>query len=102
MKDDLFDLDLEKYEVGATRVEFVNFPSFYGLEKVKIPIYVYRASQEISPCVVVTSCIHGDEINGMRISQELINKRLKIVKGTIIILPVINIYGKRSTAIIYG
>lgn len=93
MKDDLFDLDLEKYEVGATRLEFVNFPSFYGLQKVTAPVYVHRASETISPCVVVTACIHGDEINGLRIAQSLIKNKIKLVKGTLIILPVVNIYG---------
>ncbi len=93
MKDDLFDIDLEKYEVGITSLEFVSFPSFYGLQKVTAPVYVHRASDQISPCVVVTACIHGDEINGLRIAQSLIKSKLKLVKGTLIVLPVVNIYG---------
>ena len=93
MKEDVFQLDLEDYSVGVSRTEFVNFPSFYGLQKVKAPIFVHRASKEISPCVVVTACVHGDEINGMRIAQSLIQKKFKLKKGTLIIIPVINIYG---------
>lgn len=93
MKDDLFQFDLETYEVGVTSVEWVNFPSFYGLQKVKAPIYVHRASEEISPCVVVTACVHGDEINGLRIAQSLLRGKIKLTKGTLVILPVVNIYG---------
>lgn len=93
MKDDLFQFDLETYEVGVTSVEWVNFPSFYGLQKVKAPIYVHRASEEISPCVVVTACVHGDEINGLRIAQSLLRGKIKLTKGTFVILPVVNIYG---------
>lgn len=93
MKEDVFQLDLEDYDVGVSRTEFVNFPSFYGLQKVKAPVFVHRASVEISPCVVVTACIHGDEINGMRIAQALIQKKFKLTKGTLIIIPVVNIYG---------
>lgn len=93
MKEDVFLLDLEDYDVGVSRTEFVNFPSFYGLQKVKAPVFVHRASKEISPCVVVTACIHGDEINGMRIAQSLIQKKFKLTKGTLIIVPVVNIYG---------
>jgi predicted deacylase len=93
VKDDLFQFDLETYEVGVTSVEWVNFPSFYGLQKVKAPIYVHRASEEISPCVVVTACVHGDEINGLRIAQSLLRGKIKLTKGTFVILPVVNIYG---------
>lgn len=93
MKDSIFNLDLENYEIGEHVTEFVEFPSFYGLQKVSAPVYIYRASEEISPCVVVTSCVHGDEINGLRISQSLIRGKIKITKGTLIIIPVVNIYG---------
>lgn len=93
MIDDVFQLDLEDYKVGASKTHLVNFPSFYGLQKVQAPIFVHRASKEISPCVVVTACIHGDEINGMRIAQALIQKKFKLTKGTLIIIPVVNIYG---------
>ncbi len=93
MKDDLFDLDIENYPVGKAVSEFIDFPSFYGLHKVKAPLYVYRATKKVSPCVVVTACVHGDEINGLRIAQSLMKGKLKIKKGTLIILPVVNIYG---------
>jgi predicted deacylase len=93
MKDTLFDFDIEDFEVGKGVTRHVDFPSFYGLQKVKAPIHVHRATKEISPCVVVTACVHGDEINGLRIAQSLIKSKLKIKKGTLIIFPVINIYG---------
>ncbi len=93
MKEDVFDLNLDSYKVGEPSLKFVDFPSFYGLQKVKAPIFVHRASEEISPCIVVTACVHGDEIGGMRIAQNLINKKMKLSRGTLIILPVVNIYG---------
>jgi predicted deacylase len=93
LRDKVFELNLENYEVGQVTQEFIDFPSFYGLQKVKAPLYVYRASEKTSPCVVVTACIHGDEINGLRIAQSLMKSKLKLLKGTLIILPVVNIYG---------
>lgn len=93
MKEDIFNLELEKYEVGKKYVELVHFPSFYGLQKVVAPVYIYRATKEISPCIVATSCMHGDEINGLGITQTLMNDNLNILKGTLIIVPIINIYG---------
>lgn len=93
MRDSLFDFNIENYEVGQSTVEYVDFPSFYGLQKVKAPLFVHRASEEISPCLVVTACIHGDEINGLRIAQSIMKSKLKMKKGTLIILPTVNIYG---------
>jgi predicted deacylase len=93
MKEDVLELDLEKFKIGKGVTQFVEFPSFYGLHKVKAPIFVYRASKTISPCVVVTACIHGDEVNGLRTAQALMAKKFKLTKGTLIIIPVVNVYG---------
>lgn len=93
MTDQLFNLRVEEVEIGRPIVEFVNFPSFYGLQKVKAPVYIYRATKEVSPCVVVTACMHGDEINGLRAAQLLMKGKLKLLKGTLIIIPAVNIYG---------
>lgn len=68
-------------------------PSFYGMLDTQIPIHI-RHSGKKGPVVLVTSLIHGDEINGMRIAQYIINsKRFKILKGTLIIVPIVNLYG---------
>lgn len=73
----------------------INFdiPSFYGMLDTQIPVHVQHSGKK-GPIVLVTSLIHGDEINGMRISQFLINKKkFRILKGTLIIVPVVNLYG---------
>lgn len=93
MKDDLFEFDINDYKIGKGETNFVDFPSFYGLQRVQAPLYVYRATEEVSPCIVVTGCVHGDEINGLRIAQSLMRSKLKLSKGTLIILPSVNIYG---------
>lgn len=93
MKDSVFNFDIDDFPVGEHITRYVDFPSFYGLQKVQAPIYIYRATQNVSPCVVITACLHGDEINGMRIAQTLIKSKLKLLKGTLIVLPVVNIYG---------
>lgn len=93
MKDSVFKFDIEEFKIGKLTKKDIDFPSFYGLQKVKAPIFVYRASKEVSPCLVITACLHGDEINGLSGIQDLLQSELKITKGTLIILPVVNIYG---------
>jgi predicted deacylase len=93
MKSDNFNFDIENYKVGKAVEEFVTFPTFFGVSGQEVPFYIHRATKEISPCVVVTACVHGDEINSLRIAQKLIQSKLKITKGTLIIFPLLNIYG---------
>ncbi len=87
MKQEIFDFDIEDYEVGRQYQEFITFPTFFGVSRQEVPFYIHRATEEISPCVVVTACIHGDEISALRIAQKLMQSKLKITKGTLIIFP---------------
>jgi predicted deacylase len=58
-----------------------------------IPIIVERSKKE-GPVVLLTAGLHGDEINGTEIVRELIVKKInKPKRGTIICIPVINIFG---------
>ncbi len=82
-------------KIGPQEKVTIDFPlpSYYGLASPKIPIFVHNASAE-GPTLLVTACIHGDEINGMKIAQRLIAARnLDMKKGRLIVLPVVNVYG---------
>ncbi|MCP4442877.1 MAG: succinylglutamate desuccinylase/aspartoacylase family protein [Aureispira sp.] len=60
---------------------------------IDIPIVVARAKKE-GPCLLLTAGIHGDEINGVEIVRQVITKELHIPeKGTVICVPVINVFG---------
>ena len=58
-----------------------------------MPIQVMRAKQD-GPTVFVSAAVHGDELNGVEIIRRLIKmKSLKITKGTLILVPMVNVYG---------
>ena len=58
-----------------------------------IPIIIER-SKKPGPVVLMTAGIHGDEINGVEIVRQLIAKGINKPKtGTIICVPVINVFG---------
>lgn len=61
---------------------------------ISIRAYVYRSWQE-GPTMLVLGGVHGDEINGVEIVRRCIEYRLfeKITKGTVIAIPLLNIYG---------
>ncbi len=49
---------------------------------------------EAGPVVWISGAVHGDELNGVEISRQ-VSRKLKpaILKGTVIIVPVVNVYG---------
>lgn len=66
--------------------------SFSGA-KVKLPVMVWRAN-EPGPVLGITSAIHGDEVNGTGAIRSLIkNPPFRLIRGALILVPVINIPG---------
>lgn len=60
---------------------------------VDIPIIVER-SKKPGPVILFTAGIHGDEINGVEIVRQIISKGFNKPKiGTIICVPVLNVFG---------
>lgn len=60
---------------------------------VNVPIIIER-SKTPGPTVLFTAGVHGDEVNGVEIVRQLIAKGINKPKsGTIICIPIINIFG---------
>lgn len=60
---------------------------------IDIPVFVSRSEEE-GPVLLLLAGLHGDEINGIEIIRRIIrNKYHKPQKGTVICVPVMNIYG---------
>lgn len=65
----------------------------YTDTEIKMPVYVKRAKKE-GPVVFVSAAVHGDELNGVEIIRRLIRRStLKLAKGTLIFVPMVNVYG---------
>lgn len=60
---------------------------------VRLPLQIRRAEQP-GPSVFVTGAIHGDEINGTgAIQRLLVDPDFQITRGTLVLVPVLNIMG---------
>lgn len=65
----------------------------YDFTDMSIPIEVIRGKKE-GPILFVSGAIHGDEINGVEIVRRLLlKKNLKRIKGTLIAVPIVNVFG---------
>ncbi|WP_374174268.1 succinylglutamate desuccinylase/aspartoacylase family protein [Flavobacterium tructae] len=78
---------------GESKTINVEIARLHTTTKLNIPVIVRRSKIE-GPVVLFSAGIHGDEINGVEIVRQLISKKInRPVKGTIICIPIINIYG---------
>ncbi|MES9812412.1 MAG: succinylglutamate desuccinylase/aspartoacylase family protein [Candidatus Thiodiazotropha sp.] len=58
-----------------------------------MPIRVWRGKKD-GPILFVSAAIHGDELNGVEIIRRLLNqKALSRLRGTLITIPIVNVYG---------
>jgi len=60
---------------------------------IQVPVFVERAEKD-GPVLLLLSGVHGDEINGVEIVRRILrNKFNKPKRGTIICIPVFNVFG---------
>ncbi|SHI63341.1 hypothetical protein SAMN04488096_103114 [Mesonia phycicola] len=85
-------LNKKIYPGEKAKVNF-NTAKLYTTTTVEVPIIIERAI-EPGPTVLITAGIHGDELNGIEIVRQLISRGInKPEKGTIICIPVVNVFG---------
>jgi hypothetical protein len=88
-------LEILGTEIPLGQSAVVNFEvaKLHTQNDIKVPIIIER-SKKPGPTVLITAGIHGDEVNGVEIVRQIIAKGINKPKiGTIICLPVINVYG---------
>ena len=89
----------EKFVLGGTEVKKgtnvtinIELPKLYNTPT-HLPVRVIRGKKS-GPTVFVSAAIHGDELNGVEIIRRLRKLNiLKRLKGTLILVPVVNVYG---------
>lgn len=78
---------------GESKTINMEIAKLHTMTKLKIPIIVSRSKIE-GPTILLSAGLHGDEINGVEIVRQLIVQKINKPKiGTIICIPVINVFG---------
>jgi uncharacterized protein len=78
---------------GESKTINMEIARLHTMTKLKIPIIVERSKLD-GPVVLFTAGLHGDEINGIEIVRQIITRKInKPKRGTIICIPVVNIFG---------
>lgn len=79
---------------GERKVINLNIARLVSGTKIDLPVFVYR-SRKAGPTILLSGGLHGDEVNGIETIRRMIrNKEFNKLKcGSIIAIPVLNIYG---------
>ncbi len=78
---------------GTREVIDLPLPPLSTRSDLNMPIHVVRGKKS-GPCLLVCAALHGDEINGIEIIRRLIGlKSLTRIRGTLIAVPIVNVYG---------
>ncbi len=88
-----FQIAGESVAPGETRDLKIKISETYTGDEIYLPLRVIRSSED-GPTLFVTAAVHGDEINGTGIVHDLMfGDALKLTSGTLILVPVVNIFG---------
>ena len=78
---------------GSRQSIDIPLPSFYTHSAASMPVHVVHGRKP-GPCLLVCAAIHGDEINGVEIIRRILtHKLIDKIKGTLIAIPVVNVFG---------
>jgi predicted deacylase len=84
--------DKTVFEGERTAID-LRIPDLYTHNAMTLPVYVIHAVQP-GPVLFLSGAIHGDEINSVEIIRRVLNlKVLNHLRGTLIAVPVVNIFG---------
>lgn len=83
----------ENVGLGESATVKFNVAKLHTQNRIDVPVVIER-SKKPGPTVLITAGIHGDEVNGVEIVRQIISKGInKPKRGTIICIPVINVFG---------
>jgi len=89
------DITIGDVTVAAGKRQYVDLPlpPLYTHTSVSMPVHVINGRND-GPVLFVAAAIHGDEINGIEIIRRLLaTKSLNRLNGTLVAVPVVNVYG---------
>lgn len=83
----------QKIQAGEYKVIRIPMPQLYDSTPLMMPVHIIRGNVE-GPTISLTAAIHGDEVNGIEIIRRILKKKLlNQLSGTIIAIPIVNMYG---------
>ena len=88
-----FELDGVSVKPGTRAKVELPLAQLYTQTPLNVPIHVIHGRKP-GPVLMVSAAIHGDELNGVEIIRRLLrHSALKSLSGTLLAVPVVNVFG---------
>ena len=88
-----FEIAGQAIAAGSRASVSLTLPGQSRYTPLSMPLHVIHGRKD-GPTMFVSAAIHGDEINGIEIIRQLLKqKSLNRLRGTLLCVPVVNIYG---------
>ena len=92
----MFEIDGQQIGPGEAKTISLSLARLYDYTELTMPIRVIRGKTN-GPTIFVSAAIHGDEIIGSEIVRRLlVDRRLKQMRGTLVAIPIVNVFGYNS------
>lgn len=83
----------QEIQPGEFREININIARLPSHTLIDTPVYVSRSMKD-GPVLALIAGMHGDELNGMEVVRRILDRGLhKVARGTVVCMPVINVYG---------
>lgn len=93
MKNSALQICNETIHPGESIMLALPLPELFSCAPLYMPIKVIHGKQA-GPCLLITAAMHGNELNGTEIINRLLETSMvKKLQGTLIAIPVLNVYG---------
>ncbi|MEQ8288285.1 MAG: succinylglutamate desuccinylase/aspartoacylase family protein [Gammaproteobacteria bacterium] len=80
-------------KAGQKKIFDLPLPALYTHTEIGLPVHVIHSKID-GPVMFISAALHGDEINGVEIIRRVLKSRsLGRLKGTLIAVPVVNLFG---------
>lgn len=88
-----FAIGESRIAAGGSALVHLPLSGLYTNDLVTMPVHVIHGRHD-GPTVFVSAAVHGDEINGVEIIRRLLHlPQLKRVHGTLLLVPIVNLFG---------
>lgn len=88
-----FEISNHLVKPGSSQVIDIPLPGLHSETSVTMPVHVIHGRKD-GPVLFLSAAIHGDEINGVEVIRRLLSlSSIKRLKGTLLAVPVVNIFG---------
>jgi len=95
---DIIQLNSQTITRGESRLINFHIARLPTHTHIDLPVHVIRGKED-GPVLLLMAGLHGDEINGIETIRRMIyDETIKLKRGTVIAIPIVNIYGFLQTS----